>query len=928
MANDKDPRDGPVRVEETILGRELFSRYADFPDTQSIGDDVIRRHGSFLGNGASTMGRWNLARQSWEGAPSMEWLQGRRNGTRRSKGMDRSAQPRALARSTTVLPLQASPITDSGSNSMTSENRISHPDISPTASAEQASASLISRFSAVPSSSLESVPGAERAAHTVVSSHVQGMSKREIPVPSRPPMAGVKHTEKVADGAQHAQRSGFAAESRKVSAYVGPPIFQRSKTHRPAAIEGRQAKVDIPSAGSLVDHPRTPPTGQAGQVGQTMGGRIETEVQIQSAAPRPGMPWPTRVGLQTPRSSSPATVSESPARPDFQRISADSEQPGVSGDSATTHASDLQPEALSSGADDAPVSASPLMRRTPGLSTYQFLRSRSGATSFTPGAHSFAEMLLHRHRESFIAHRGNPGNPVSGRTLGRPIIQFAAPLFEPSLKQVARNSGDPAAVKLPAESLGNLAVSRGVEATAVSSLSNVRADVHGVQTSSLGVRDNQQGTATSELVVARSALVPSTASTPANRIAHAVAGLDAAPLANSNPPLDVPVVVNEPFSASTGPDFGITPSVGGASVDRQINIGGVAGFYRTPAGSVLQAAGDSEPDSASVSSPHAGTVFSAGVAPEPLVPSTGVNLGLTHARAAASVDRQMEIAQRADPARISSPHVGAGSTVGVPPKPLDPASAEANLGLTHARAGVPVDRQVDLAKHSASQAALPLPVSPATADSGPASGSVFTARVAPQIVSFDGTRRVISRAISTLPGNVVVSGLAGQGRSSSTYAQLKEPAIATAAAADDSAGSPLAQLTLGLPVSSIYDRPPRAHLARSTALVGTRDTVSRAAAVSLHHALRPAPVQPTAGASLTRHVVAATAPIGTVLRSPAVAPPNAGTTPPPMPAAASANQPITTTAQGSKSVDVTQLANRVYEILVRRLANERQRRGA
>jgi hypothetical protein len=72
MDDGHEDRDVPAQAMR--FGRGLYHRHVAFPRAQSIGDDVIGRHGSFLRSNTMTVAKWDLDRRNRGGMVDMEWL--------------------------------------------------------------------------------------------------------------------------------------------------------------------------------------------------------------------------------------------------------------------------------------------------------------------------------------------------------------------------------------------------------------------------------------------------------------------------------------------------------------------------------------------------------------------------------------------------------------------------------------------------------------------------------------------------------------------------------------------------------------------------------------------------------------------------------------------------------------------------------------
>jgi hypothetical protein len=128
----------------------------------------------------------------------------------------------------------------------------------------------------------------------------------------------------------------------------------------------------------------------------------------------------------------------------------------------------------------------------------------------------------------------------------------------------------------------------------------------------------------------------------------------------------------------------------------------------------------------------------------------------------------------------------------------------------------------------------------------------------------------------------------------------------------------------GDPESSINDQ----GFVRSPGLDGGKESSGKVVSVATQHRVSAVPMHhaPTVVAKAQSSIGATLG--DSLFRSPVGAPPSSSGTAPTLPNLSSPISPAGSAMPGAKNIDVAQLANRVYELLVRRLSSERERRGA
>lgn len=266
---------------------------------------------------------------------------------------------------------------------------------------------------------------------------------------------GAELFEQAAASTSLAKSGPSTAAYHSLPMYLGPPIYQRATTQRRAVTGSEREKLELPRDNSRLDLAGLKITGAEGNAGLVRGQPAQPVVQAHRAIGSSlYLPLVQRTSVATSTghdrvesgfAASPSMASGEPATASRQAngnstISAPAVHrklhagQGVVSSTDST-ASDVGPldgaqpsHIFSSSALKLQGPTTPLaFTSTPGSSTEEFLRSRSSVTPFMSPAQSFGESLLNRHRESLITHSGNIG---SSARRGAPVIQPATQLVQ------------------------------------------------------------------------------------------------------------------------------------------------------------------------------------------------------------------------------------------------------------------------------------------------------------------------------------------------------------------------------------------------------------------------------------------------------------------------------------------------------------------
>jgi hypothetical protein len=522
------------------LGRELYARHVRFPRTDFVGASALSRYALFTARFSPlTIARWGAVSNGWPDLPNLEWLRARQIGTHRVRGVGATSPPRQLARTSLpimdgakALPPVAPQASSNAPSAPRNDARVDRE--APEASRGSATHPEVSSSTALATSSRylqkQTLSQGEKLGLPAISDfgkQVQGATA----------MPG--HSGSIV---RSGQPSGVA---HPATTHVGPPIYQRARaarataTHKGGDTSGAQR---VSAAAAELQHARE--GAQERWLGEphlrtdSQAPKVLRETTIPAQAIRPSMPSapqpprvaPARSGdlVETPspaerQSASPPgdntklngkgvsseaafgkdhqvsdgsanevpfslpaapadrldslaraasasalahEAANSTSMPIIQRRPANvarNRPDGNSDSSAATSMSSLplpNPTTLPSNSnrpyasaanDDAvpgkltefspvPVEAGsqavPLLRTfsastgvssagSPGSSTYNFLRSSVSAASFRPSSYALGTATLNRHRESLMTHRGNTEGP-RGHAVTLPIVQRAS----------------------------------------------------------------------------------------------------------------------------------------------------------------------------------------------------------------------------------------------------------------------------------------------------------------------------------------------------------------------------------------------------------------------------------------------------------------------------------------------------------------------
>jgi hypothetical protein len=904
-----------ARACESVLGHRLYSRYADFPTAQSIGDDVILRHGSFLEHGAATVGHWSPVQRAPGGTLNMEWLLQRRINRRQNKA--RVAKATAGARSTAASTVEESA---SSAGIVSSE-------------------ALLSSAGASPATSLG---GGEvhRAGNDIVIATNAGTGSLPIDEENKGTTgeSGIGQAESSSVSQAHRDvtfRAAAAATShQEVTSAAVPPAIQPTaggKKIKPASrllSPGTQpahvastSSYRIGRSGPPTFRSLAPPANAETAPHLAGDGAVEARSRIEATSSSPGSsPEAAREPEKNSDEMQPALPAQAPgyrrapayeARPIFQRTRAQRSTLVTGG----------------AGAADAPAA---------GLAANE---TRSAAASVSPAAR----------RDPALPTVGHPAQPQAEAQrvftqpglLRQPGSGPNAPAVSPT-SAVEKSSGQIVAAqrlsgteqkKLPSNS----------PASPVSRVQREEASTHA------GHGAGAQGmAATVPPAMHGGSLERNSGKTfGASEERESFAAAPVAAGQSGDP--SAPAALSGPSSPADAADL----NAPGSSTYRFVQSLHRAHALASGTHSFAESLLSRHRESSIAQRSNAGNTGSGEGFARPIVqPASRLLPSLTPALAK-----------------------NATTSVPVTPPEKDPPSgAEARVatitsGIMESSSGV---KSPSAQANSAGVDRQPLDHA---ADSGPAFRVHSPLANAPSLEHVKGWSSPIATEPANITTNRAITAEAehlqatfgppiaeSEGTPHSTAAMLEQRhapdigAVPAAVASDRPPASGATRVAL-VPdlsvrlapiaqrgaIASGHERLPVVHAASArsqegmfggslstpAALGGARNLLSRQASGTLHHVLRPG--ESTAGATRMTHVAATIAPSATIHRSPSPVVPAAnpgslatGAVPP----AALPAQPVSLTAQGAKNIDVTQLANRVYDLLVRRLASERQRRGA